>query len=67
MKRGLSGKPGTLVAMIFFALISVGHLLRFIYEVPVQAGNLSIPVWVSLPGFLVAAALAWLIWHEHRR
>jgi lipopolysaccharide export LptBFGC system permease protein LptF len=67
MKRGFSRKPGTLLAMIFFALISIGHLLRFIYQVPVQTGNLSIPVWVSIPGGLVAATLAWLIWREHRR
>jgi hypothetical protein len=67
MKRGFSGKPGTRLAMIFFALISIGHLLRFIYQVPVQAGNLILPVWLSIPGGLVAAVLAWLIWREHRR
>lgn len=67
MKRGFSGKPGTLVAMIFFALIAIGHLLRYFYEVPIQAGDLTIPAWWSLPGCLIAAALSWLIWREHRR
>ena len=67
MRTGLAKKPGTAFAILFFALISVAHLLRLMFQVPVQAGNLNIPVWISAPGCLITAALAWLIWRENRR
>ena len=67
MRNGFSEKPGTWFAILFFALISIGHLLRFLYQIPVQAGNITILIWASIPGCLVAAALAWLIWRENRR
>jgi protein-S-isoprenylcysteine O-methyltransferase Ste14 len=66
MKNRFAEKPGTWLAVIFFVLISIGHFLRLIYQVPVRAGDLSIPVWVSLPGCLATAALAWLLWRENR-
>lgn len=66
MKTGFAKKPGTVLAILFFILISIAHLLRLIYQVPVQADDLIVPVWVSAPGCLVTAALAWLLWRENR-
>jgi len=46
-----------LVAVIFFSLVGLLHLLRIIYSLPVAVGGVEIPLWLSyiaviLLGFL---------------
>ena len=65
MKNRFAEKPGTWLAILLFILITIGHLLRLIYQVPMHIGNVPIPVWVSVPGCLVTATLAWLLWREN--
>jgi len=60
-------KPVTTLATIIFALISIGHLLRLIFQVQVVAAGLVIPMWVSIFGCLVPATIAVLMWRENRR
>ena len=67
MKIRFLEKPGTWLAILFFVLITAGHLLRLIFQMPVHAGDITIPVWASAPGYLITAALAWLLWRENRR
>ncbi len=60
-------KPITILATIIFALISIGHLLRLIFQVQVVAAGLVIPMWLSIFGCLFAAMIAILMWRENRR
>jgi len=60
-------KPITILAAIIFALISIGHLLRLIFQVPVTVAGITMPVWASMIGALVAAVLAVLLWRESGR
>jgi hypothetical protein len=41
-----------------FGLVAVGHLLRLLYGVPAELGQWVVPLWVSVVGLLLAAALA---------
>ncbi len=43
-----------------FGLIALGHLLRLVYRVPAELGDWVVPLWVSVIGLLLPAALA--IW-----
>ncbi len=65
MKSRFVEKPGTWLAFFFFALISLMHVLRLTFQIPVHAGNFTMPVWTSAPGCLVTAAIAWLLWREN--
>jgi hypothetical protein len=41
-----------------FGLIALGHLLRLLYRVPAELGQWVVPLWVSVVGLLLPAALA---------
>ena len=41
-----------------FGLIAVAHLLRLLYGVPAEIGYWFVPLWVSVIGLLLSAALA---------
>lgn len=60
-------KPGSLIAMVIFVVVGVLHLLRLVFQVPVTAGGVDIPVWLSAPGCIVAAGVAVLLWRESRK
>ena len=46
-----------IITGIIFVLVAVLHLLRLIYQWPVQIGAISIPIWVSCAGLLIAFVL----------
>ena len=60
-------KTGTLLAILFLCLIALLQLLRLILQVPITAGGVTIPIWVSLFGVLVPGTIAYLLWRENRR
>lgn len=45
------------ISGILFVIIAVLHLLRLIYQWPAEIGAVSIPVWVSCAGLLIASVL----------
>jgi uncharacterized membrane protein YbhN (UPF0104 family) len=47
-----------LVSGALFGLIALGHLLRLLYRVPAELGPWLVPLWVSVIGLLLPAALA---------
>lgn len=59
-------KPFTVAAVVVFALVSLLQLLRLVLGWAVTIDRLSIPLWVSAIAFLVAAALAVMVWRESR-
>lgn len=60
-------KPASILGAIIFGLVALAHLLRLILGVEVIAGGYVIPLWISIPGFLVPGALAVALWRESRR
>lgn len=50
-------KAYLIVTCILFVIISVLHLLRLIYQWPAQIGTVSMPIWASCAGLLIATAL----------
>ncbi len=60
-------KPAALVATVFLSLVAVFHLLRLLFQVPVTAGSIEIPMWASVLAVLGPGALAVWLWREQRR
>lgn len=60
-------KTGTLLAILFLSLIAILQLLRLLLLIPVIAGGVTIPVWVSFFGFLLPGTIAFLLWRENRK
>jgi hypothetical protein len=60
-------KPVSLVATIFFALISAAHLARILLRVEVIASGTVVPIWVSAGACVFTGVLAILLWRESRR
>jgi uncharacterized membrane protein len=59
-------RPASLVTAILLWLIALAQLLRVLLRVEVKAGDVSIPLWVSIPVFVVLAALGTWLWRERR-
>jgi hypothetical protein len=59
-------KPFTATAVVLFGLIAIVHLLRLFTGWQVTVAGFVVPVWVSLPGLIVAAGLALMVWREAR-
>jgi len=60
-------KPVSLVVTIFLALVAVGQFLRFVFQVDVKVGGITVPLWLSLVASVFAGALAIMLWLENRR
>lgn len=60
-------KPFTTIAVVVFSLIALLQLLRFVSGWEVTVNGIVIPVWASGIAFVIAAALAAMVWREARR
>ena len=59
-------KPASLLAALIFSLVALSHLLRLVLRVEVLVGGAVMPMWVSVVGLVVTAALAAALWRESR-
>ena len=59
-------KPFTSAAIGIFSLVALVQLLRVVLGWDVVIGGVSIPAWVSVVAFLVAATLAVMLRREMR-
>lgn len=57
-------KPGSMIAVILFTLVALGHLLRVVLGVHVTVETTAVPMWVSVVGTLVPAVVALKLWRE---
>ena len=57
-------KPFTSIAVIVFSVVSLAHLLRLIFGWEITINGIIVPLWVSVPGFIVAGALAVMLLRE---
>ena len=60
-------KPITTVAVVVFSLVALLQLLRVVMGWEVTINGIVIPIWVSVVAFVVAGALATLLWREAHR
>jgi hypothetical protein len=60
-------KPATTIVMFLLIAVAITHLLRFVFHVNVIVDSMIIPMWVSIPGCIVPAVLALVLWRENTR
>lgn len=53
-------KPYLIISGILFSLVALGHLLRLVYQVPVQVGEWTLPQWPSALAVVVTFTL--MVW-----
>ena len=59
-------KPFTAIAIVIFALVCVGHILRVFFGWEAEINHVTIPIWVSIVGALGSAVLAVMLWKESK-
>lgn len=59
-------KPFTLIAVVIFAIVALVHAWRLVAGWSVVIADVSIPMWVSIVGAIVAALLAVMVAREAR-
>jgi len=57
-------KPFTTIAVVVFLLVALLQLLRIVSGWEVAVNGITIPIWASALAFVVAAALAVMLWRE---
>ncbi len=61
-------KASAIITVIFLLLVSVGHLLRLIFQAQITVNTIAIPMWMSAVACIVTAALAiWLLFDNRNR
>ncbi len=60
-------KPATIITVILLLIVSIVHLLRLILQVKVTTNLFEVPMWMSIPGCIVTAALAIWLWKENKK
>jgi hypothetical protein len=60
-------KPFTTVAVVVFSLITVVHLLRLFFHWQVTINGVIVPIWVSIPGFIITGVLAIMLLREAKK
>jgi hypothetical protein len=60
-------KSANFMATILLAGVSLAHLLRLIFGVPVTVADWLVPMWVSAVAFVVAGTLAFMLWRAGRQ
>ncbi|MFQ5534210.1 MAG: hypothetical protein ACE5EM_05240 [Sphingomonadales bacterium] len=58
-------KPATKIAVIVLSLVAIAHLLRLLFSVEVTIGGWLAPMWLSVLGTVIPAALVFFIYREH--
>jgi hypothetical protein len=56
----MNNKTYLITSGVLFGLITIGQLIRLIFQVPVQLGSLHLPMWASVLAIIVALSLC--IW-----
>lgn len=59
-------KTGTLLAIGVLDLVAMAHLLRLLMSTEITIENWQVPMWVSVAGIIIPAAIAFLLLIESR-
>lgn len=57
-------KPFTKIASFVFAVVALGHLIRLLLHVQVTIGSHTIPMYISVAGFIAALVLCIALFRE---
>ena len=60
-------KPFTTIVVIVLSVIAFLHLIRLYFGWQITINGAIVPVWVSVPGFLIASGLALMLWKESHK
>ncbi len=60
-------KPITAISVVLFAFMAFGHLLRVLAGWELVIGATIMPMWLSVPVFLVFGGVAIMLWREAKR
>ncbi len=60
-------KPANLMASVLLSAVSLAHLLRLLFGIPVTVADRLVPMWVSALACVVAGSMAILLWRASRR
>lgn len=60
-------RPFTTIGAILFIFISVFHLVRLTSHWGIIINDIPVPEWVSIPGFFMAAAMAFMLLYEAKK
>jgi hypothetical protein len=59
-------KPAMTIAIAIFTAVAVLHILRMLYGWEVVINGMSVPMWVSVLGAIIAGGLAFALWRKSR-
>ena len=48
-----------IVTACIFGIVAAAHLTRLLFQWPITLGTWIAPIWISLPGVLIPAWIAW--------
>jgi hypothetical protein len=57
-------RPFTATAVAVFAFVALVHAHRILSGWEIVIGGFVVPVWWSIPGIIVPAGLAYMLWRE---
>jgi len=60
-------KPVSAFSAAIMLVIAIAHLLRIVFQVPVVAGGVTLPMWPSGVIFVVLVVVALLLAREGRK
>ncbi len=60
-------KPFTTIAVIIFSIIAVLHLLRLFFHWQITVNGGIVPIWISIPGFIITGVLAIMLLREAKK
>ena len=60
-------KPFTTLAVVVFSVVAFMHLLRLYFHWQVTVNGIVVPLWLSIPGFIIAGILAFMLRREAKK
>ena len=60
-------KPFTTIAVVIFSIIAIVHLLRLFFHWEVTINGMLVPIWASIPGFIITGVLAIMLLREAKK
>jgi len=55
-----------MIAVVLLGVVALVHLLRLVFGWEAVIAGWTVPMWVSAIGLVLPAAVAFLVWREHR-
>lgn len=56
----------TRIGSIIFAIVSLAHLLRLLFNSEIIIGGWVAPMWISWVGMIIPGVLSVLLWYESK-